>query len=80
MNELLFVTFTENNEAELILPVFSDNELIFEPTFILFVIKALLHIPILNVLIFEPNKKIVEIELAEILLAVIKLVLTVPLA
>ena len=68
VNELLFV----------ILPVLSDNELTFAPTFILLVTKALLQIPILKVLKLEAKAKFVEILFVEILHAVIKLVLTVP--
>jgi hypothetical protein len=71
--------FPENNEAELILPVFIDNELTFAPTFILLVINALLPTPRFNVLKLEAYIKLVEIELTEILLATIKLVLIVPL-
>ena len=65
----------ENSEAELILPVFNENELTFAPTFTLFVTKALLPTPKFNELKLEAYMKFVEIVLAETLHAVSKLVL-----
>ena len=75
----MFVILPENSEAELILPVFNENELTFAPTFTLFVTKALLPTPKFNELKLEAYMKFVEIVLAETLHATIKLVLIVPL-
>ena len=58
--------------------MFIENELTFAPTFTLFVTKALLPTPKFNELKLEAYIKFVEIELAEILLAVSRLVLIVP--